>query len=760
MDGRLACHRDRLALLFAKPTTTTHRDRAAAAVKQCQYALDGANEIGMPSTLHSTLRSATADSSTSSTTGECRTHHDVGGGRNHETNIALVRGRVAGVDRAGSVGARMSRVSMVVSRAERPVSTEARGLGGDMEDESAAKAEILPSPANTVVGDTILQSGEQRIQIVCAAEAEMNWRVASHCVATEATMEDGAHPCHLAGCRINGNRAGTSTTAVKEGPGAGVEQPTKEGDTGDPAISRPLQRAPACPGQGGGISQGGLEVAPGQIAPCVASASPRAAAVPSGSRNGEPAPVSRHHAVLPVMEEDDPYGGDTSRDIRGNVVRGEGGEGGGDKEGYGTTATGGHPRGRAPNITGILSRHRPCDVPWGAAAPRVNSGGHGNGHRGGEGRGGDGMFTVVGENEDTVGGSRQRCGHEQHTKTCRRSHKDGPSTCAAELTSKMKLGRRWGNRAPQVTTTGGAGVVGARDPNALERETAGARFGRGQHCVRRVNSSDERMVTIVQEGSNVSGDGGDADGRGFDSLSADDERASGLAPPRPPPAVGDGHGSIEDVQVEGEDQQWKRRVVAERGNRAQFGNECVATCNIGDRCGGEEEASSWYSRPRVKRAKENVKPDGRPDKRASTQAKWRGLAKEGGRGSWTTAALWLAYMIMAYGAYGVGAEETCCAAGKYFYDGWSNSCKNCVSGKYSDYHCVNDGFFDDTKSCSYENEWCEVLIPKLDPLNITKIAGSTGSKWYQCSDSGLAAGTCGVCNQGKCIPVIPYKLFS
>jgi hypothetical protein len=40
MDGRLACHRDRLALLFAKPTTTTHRDRAAAAAaEQCHLAL-------------------------------------------------------------------------------------------------------------------------------------------------------------------------------------------------------------------------------------------------------------------------------------------------------------------------------------------------------------------------------------------------------------------------------------------------------------------------------------------------------------------------------------------------------------------------------------------------------------------------------------------------------------------------------------------------------------------------------------------------
>ena len=46
---------------------------------------------------------------------------------------------------------------------------------------------------------------------------------------------------------------------------------------------------------------------------------------------------------------------------------------------------------------------------------------------------------------------------------------------------------------------------------------------------------------------------------------------------------------------------------------------------------------------------------------------------------------------------------------------------------------------------------CNVVIPTLDPLKITKIVGSTstGSSSYQCSTSELAAGTCGVCNQGK-----------
>ena len=48
---------------------------------------------------------------------------------------------------------------------------------------------------------------------------------------------------------------------------------------------------------------------------------------------------------------------------------------------------------------------------------------------------------------------------------------------------------------------------------------------------------------------------------------------------------------------------------------------------------------------------------------------------------------------------------------------------------------------------------CEVAIPKLDPLKLTKIAGATGSQSHQCSTSELAAGTCSVCTQGK------YKAF-
>ena len=46
---------------------------------------------------------------------------------------------------------------------------------------------------------------------------------------------------------------------------------------------------------------------------------------------------------------------------------------------------------------------------------------------------------------------------------------------------------------------------------------------------------------------------------------------------------------------------------------------------------------------------------------------------------------------------------------------------------------------------------CNVVIPKLDPLKITKICGTTdtGSEPNQCSASELAAGTCSVCTQGK-----------
>ena len=127
MDGRLACH---LARLFAEPTTTTHRDRAAAAaVEQCQFALDGANELFGFLIFPSTLRSATADASTRSATGENRTHHDVGGGRNPEANIALVRRRVAGVDSAGSEeGAPVSHISTSSSASEASDMTEATEL--------------------------------------------------------------------------------------------------------------------------------------------------------------------------------------------------------------------------------------------------------------------------------------------------------------------------------------------------------------------------------------------------------------------------------------------------------------------------------------------------------------------------------------------------------------------------------------------------------------------------------------------------------
>ena len=44
---------------------------------------------------------------------------------------------------------------------------------------------------------------------------------------------------------------------------------------------------------------------------------------------------------------------------------------------------------------------------------------------------------------------------------------------------------------------------------------------------------------------------------------------------------------------------------------------------------------------------------------------------------------------------------------------------------------------------------CNVVIPKLDPLKLTKITSTTGSQSYQCSTSELAAGTCSVCTQGK-----------
>ena len=139
----------------------------------------------------------------------------------------------------------------------------------------------------------------------------------------------------------------------------------------------------------------------------------------------------------------------------------------------------------------------------------------------------------------------------------------------------MKLGEY---RAPQATTSGEGTRAAAREPNALEGKS-GERFGGGQqHCGRRANSSDTmgKMGTRVQEGSYVTGDGGGADGRGLDPLSTDDERASDLAPP---PAVGGGHGSIDDVRVEGEDQQCERQVVTEHGKRAQCGSECVATCS-------------------------------------------------------------------------------------------------------------------------------------------------------------------------------------
>ena len=211
MDG-LAC-RDRLV---AEPTTIDLHHRTFTAAKQHHVALDRAIEMF-----------ASCTSRTAAETAEVSTPHDVCGGGNHETKLAFIRGRVAGVDRAGSVGARMSRGSLADSTAAAGQGpTEARGLGKDVDDEITAKAEIVPSPANTVAGGTIPHFGEQRIRNVCAAEAEMNWRG----VATETKMKDEAHTCHLAGRRVNGNRAGTSAM-VKEGARVGVDDlPTKEDD--------------------------------------------------------------------------------------------------------------------------------------------------------------------------------------------------------------------------------------------------------------------------------------------------------------------------------------------------------------------------------------------------------------------------------------------------------------------------------------------------------------------------------------------------
>ena len=222
MDG-LAC-RDRL---FTEPTTIDLRHRTFAAAKQRHVALDGgAIEVFAFSTgqAPSLTASETEEVSTGSAAGESRAPHNVCGGGNRETNVGPVRGRVAGVDRAGSVGARMSRGSVADSPAARGL-----GLGQDVEDEIAVKTEILPSPVNTEAGGTSLQFGDQRIWNVCAAEAEMNWRVARR-EATEATMEDEAHTCHLVGRHVDGNRAGRSAT-VNVGPGVGVdEHPAKEDD--------------------------------------------------------------------------------------------------------------------------------------------------------------------------------------------------------------------------------------------------------------------------------------------------------------------------------------------------------------------------------------------------------------------------------------------------------------------------------------------------------------------------------------------------
>ena len=82
----------------------------------------------------------------------------------------------------------------------------------------------------------------------------------------------------------------------------------------------------------------------------------------------------------------------------------------------------------------------------------------------------------------------------------------------------------------------------------------------------------------------------------------------------------------------------------------------------------------------------------------------------------------------------------------------SGKCPNgkCCKASTSCYGCDTSGNCLPLKICT-ASTCCNVVIPTLDPLKLTKIAGATGSKSYQCSTSELAAGTCGVCTQGKCL---------
>jgi hypothetical protein len=106
MDMRLVYHRGRRP---AEPTTITYHIRPRC--RFSKFALEGAVALLGFASETTTLCSSLAETTlgfTCDAVGENRTHHDARSGGNHEANTALVRGRAAGVDRAGSVDGAVS----------------------------------------------------------------------------------------------------------------------------------------------------------------------------------------------------------------------------------------------------------------------------------------------------------------------------------------------------------------------------------------------------------------------------------------------------------------------------------------------------------------------------------------------------------------------------------------------------------------------------------------------------------------------------
>jgi hypothetical protein len=226
--------------LVAEPTTIDLCLRAFAAAKQRHVAaLDGAIEkiiafIISPSTYLTT--SAAAEVSTAFAAGNGRAPHDVCGRGNHETSIALVRGRVAGVDRAGSVGGayKLNRSSSSTGEAK-----ETTFGARDAEDDSteikiAVKAAIvLVSPAKTMVGNAICWLWKQRKENVRIAETAI--KRASH-VASVLKAEEAACTWIPVHGRSNRNSSSTCSDAGRGatatvGTGSGVDEPpTREED--------------------------------------------------------------------------------------------------------------------------------------------------------------------------------------------------------------------------------------------------------------------------------------------------------------------------------------------------------------------------------------------------------------------------------------------------------------------------------------------------------------------------------------------------